>query len=188
MPLVGIGTLPTPPPRNRGEVAHYPAGWGLGGSTNSDEGHTLWYSLYVRTLCYKDTKTKCRLYWGFNESIVESPHQGPPSSQHAVYEPTYTKGRVCWPSIQLTVHVPPLYIVLVWNKLQSVHCSVPDYISLFRSFHIGDPSERHAAQPTNNPAATSINLIAASTTNNPAATSNNLVAASTTNSCKSAAP
>ncbi len=29
----------------------------------------------------------------------------------------------------------PLYIVLVWNKLQSVYCSVPDYISLFRSFH-----------------------------------------------------
>ncbi len=25
--------------------------------------------------------------------------------------------------------------VLVWNKLQSVHCSVPDYISVFRSFH-----------------------------------------------------
>jgi hypothetical protein len=25
-------------------------GWGVGGSPNSDEGHTLWYSLYVRTL------------------------------------------------------------------------------------------------------------------------------------------
>ncbi len=83
---------------------------------------------------------------------------------------------------------PYIYIVLVWNKLLSVHCSVPDYIPLFRSFHIGEPSERHAAQPTNNPAATSNNLVAASTTNNPAATSNNLAAASTTNSCKSAAP
>ncbi len=26
-------------------------GWGVGGSPISDEGHTLWYSLYVRTLC-----------------------------------------------------------------------------------------------------------------------------------------
>ncbi len=27
----------------------------------------------------------------------------------------------------------PLYIVLVWNKLHSVYCSFPDYISLYRS-------------------------------------------------------
>ncbi len=73
--------------------------------------------------------------------LWRAPPQGPPPSQHAVYELAYTRGRVCWPSIQLTpiqltVHVPPIYsTVLVWNKLQSVHCSVPDYISLFRSFH-----------------------------------------------------
>ncbi len=42
-----------PSPRNRGEGAHQPAGGGLGGSPNSDEGHTLWYSLYVRTLWYQ---------------------------------------------------------------------------------------------------------------------------------------
>ncbi len=47
-------------------------------------------------------------------TYVESPNQGPPPSQHTVYEPAYTRGRVCWPSIQLTpiqltVHVPPIY-------------------------------------------------------------------------------
>jgi hypothetical protein len=42
----------SPSPRNRGEGAHLPAGGGVGGSPNSDEGHTLWYSLYVRTLWY----------------------------------------------------------------------------------------------------------------------------------------
>jgi hypothetical protein len=31
-------------------------GWGVGGSPNSDEGHTLWYSLYVRTLWVEDLK------------------------------------------------------------------------------------------------------------------------------------
>ncbi len=31
-------------------------GWGVGGSPNSDEGHTLWYSLYVRTLWIRITK------------------------------------------------------------------------------------------------------------------------------------
>ncbi len=57
MPLVGIGTLPTPfspasvplPPETggRGHTSLRVGGWE---SPNSDEGHTLWYSLYVRTL------------------------------------------------------------------------------------------------------------------------------------------
>ncbi len=34
-------------------------GWGVGGSPNSDEGHTLWYSLYVRTL-WHDAKVKIK--------------------------------------------------------------------------------------------------------------------------------
>jgi hypothetical protein len=38
----------SPPPRNRGHTSL--RGGGVGGSPNSDEGHTLWYSLYVRTL------------------------------------------------------------------------------------------------------------------------------------------
>jgi hypothetical protein len=57
MPLVGIGTLPTPfspagvplPPETGGGGT-LACGWGVGGSPNSDKGHTLWYSLYVRTL------------------------------------------------------------------------------------------------------------------------------------------
>ncbi len=59
MPLVGIGTLPTPfspasvplPPQKQGGGGTLACGWGVEGSPNSDEGHTLWYSLYVRTLC-----------------------------------------------------------------------------------------------------------------------------------------
>jgi hypothetical protein len=41
----------SPPPRNRGGGGTLACGWGVGGSPNSDEGHTLWYSLYVHTLC-----------------------------------------------------------------------------------------------------------------------------------------
>jgi hypothetical protein len=59
MPLVGIGTLPIPlsrhrvfpSPQKQGGEGTLACGWGVGGSPNSDEGHTLWYSLYVRTLC-----------------------------------------------------------------------------------------------------------------------------------------
>jgi hypothetical protein len=64
MPLVGIGTLPTPfspasvplPPRNRGLGGTLACGREVGGSPNSDEGHTLWYSLHVRTLCEEDNQ------------------------------------------------------------------------------------------------------------------------------------
>jgi hypothetical protein len=60
-PLVGIGTLPSsqplssqrvfPSPQKQGGGGTLACGWEVGGSPNSDEGHTLWYSLYVRTLC-----------------------------------------------------------------------------------------------------------------------------------------
>jgi hypothetical protein len=60
MPLVGIETLPTlsrkrvfPSPQKQGGGGTLACGWGVGGSSNSDEGHTLWYSLYVRTFCFK---------------------------------------------------------------------------------------------------------------------------------------
>jgi hypothetical protein len=61
MPLVGIGTLPTPfslasvpLPQKQGGGGTLACWWGVGGSPNSDEGHTLWYSLYVRTLWKKN--------------------------------------------------------------------------------------------------------------------------------------
>ncbi len=56
MSLVGIGTQPLsrqrvfPSPQKQGGGGTLACGWGVGGSPNSDEGHTLWYSLYVRTL------------------------------------------------------------------------------------------------------------------------------------------
>ncbi len=40
-----------PSPQKQGGGGTLACGWGVGGSPNSDEGHTLWYSLYVRTLC-----------------------------------------------------------------------------------------------------------------------------------------
>ncbi len=39
-----------PSPQKQGGGVTLPCVWGVGGSPNSDEGHTLWYSLYVRTL------------------------------------------------------------------------------------------------------------------------------------------
>jgi hypothetical protein len=39
-----------PSPQKQGGGGTLACGWGVGGSPNSDEGHTLWYSLYVRTL------------------------------------------------------------------------------------------------------------------------------------------
>jgi len=45
----------SPPPRNRGGGGTLACGWGVGGSPNSDEWHTLWYSLYVRTLWLRET-------------------------------------------------------------------------------------------------------------------------------------
>jgi hypothetical protein len=39
-----------PSPQKQGGGGPLASGWGVGGSPNSDEGHTLWYSLYVRTL------------------------------------------------------------------------------------------------------------------------------------------
>jgi hypothetical protein len=44
-----------PSPQKQGGGGTLACGWGvggLGGSPISDEGHTLWYSLYVRTLWY----------------------------------------------------------------------------------------------------------------------------------------
>jgi hypothetical protein len=41
-----------PSPQKQGGGGTLACGWGVGGSPNSDEGHTLWYSLYVRTLCF----------------------------------------------------------------------------------------------------------------------------------------
>ncbi len=57
-PSSELGLPPTPHPQ--ASVAPPPCFWGKGNtrwrergweSPNSDEGHTLWYSLYVRTLC-----------------------------------------------------------------------------------------------------------------------------------------
>ncbi len=39
-----------PSPQKQGGGGTLACGWGVGGSPNSNEGHTLWYSLYVRTL------------------------------------------------------------------------------------------------------------------------------------------
>ena len=39
-----------PTPQKQGGGGTLACGWGVGGSPNSDEGRTLWYSLYVRTL------------------------------------------------------------------------------------------------------------------------------------------
>jgi hypothetical protein len=39
-----------PSPQKQGGGGTLACGWGVGGSPNSDEWHTLWYSLYVRTL------------------------------------------------------------------------------------------------------------------------------------------
>jgi hypothetical protein len=39
-----------PSPQKQGGGGTLACGWGVGGSPNSDEEHTLWYSLYVRTL------------------------------------------------------------------------------------------------------------------------------------------
>jgi hypothetical protein len=39
-----------PSPQKQGGGSTLACGWGVGGSPDSDEGHTLWYSLYVRTL------------------------------------------------------------------------------------------------------------------------------------------
>jgi len=39
-----------PSPQTQGGGGTLACGWGVGGSPNSDEGPTLWYSLYVRTL------------------------------------------------------------------------------------------------------------------------------------------
>jgi hypothetical protein len=39
-----------PSPQKQGGGGTLACGWGVEGSPNSDEGHTLWYSLYVRTL------------------------------------------------------------------------------------------------------------------------------------------
>jgi hypothetical protein len=39
-----------PSPQKQGGGGTLACGWGVGGSPNSDEGHTLWYSLYLRTL------------------------------------------------------------------------------------------------------------------------------------------
>ncbi len=52
----------SPPPRNRGEGGTLACGWGVGGSPNSNEGHTLWYSFYVRTLCFFRSKNKYKLH------------------------------------------------------------------------------------------------------------------------------
>ncbi len=40
-----------PSPQKQGGGGTLACGRGVGGSPNSDEGHTLWYSLHVRTLC-----------------------------------------------------------------------------------------------------------------------------------------
>ena len=39
-----------PSPQKQGGGGTLACEWGVGGSPYSDEGHTLWYSLYVRTL------------------------------------------------------------------------------------------------------------------------------------------
>ncbi len=41
-----------PSPQKQGGGGTLACGWGVGASPNSDEGRTLWYSLYVRTLWY----------------------------------------------------------------------------------------------------------------------------------------
>jgi hypothetical protein len=44
-----------PSPQKQGGGGTLACGWGVGGSPNFDEGHTLWYSLYVRTLWSQPT-------------------------------------------------------------------------------------------------------------------------------------
>jgi hypothetical protein len=50
-PLSRQRVFPSPQKQGGGETLA--CGWGVGGSPNSDEGRTLWYSLYVRTLCVR---------------------------------------------------------------------------------------------------------------------------------------
>jgi hypothetical protein len=45
-----------PSPQKQGGGSTLACGWGVGGSPKPDEGHTLWYSLYVRTLWYQHSK------------------------------------------------------------------------------------------------------------------------------------
>ncbi len=52
-----------PSPQKQGGGGILACGWGVGGSPNSDEGHTLWYSLYVRTLWVYQKKEKRHTYY-----------------------------------------------------------------------------------------------------------------------------
>ncbi len=54
-----------PSPQKQGGGCTLACGWGVGGSPNSDEGHTLWYSLYVRTLWHR-----LKNGWGFLSSSI----------------------------------------------------------------------------------------------------------------------
>jgi hypothetical protein len=56
-----------PSPQKHGGGGTLACGWGVGGSPNSDEGHTLWYSLYVRTLCIWPC---CTLLNTFHDEII----------------------------------------------------------------------------------------------------------------------
>ncbi len=51
-----------PSPQKQGGGGTLACGWGVGGSPNSDEGHTLWYSLYVRTLWKTPKQIRSRNY------------------------------------------------------------------------------------------------------------------------------
>jgi hypothetical protein len=85
VPLVGIGTISQPlsrqrvfpSPQKQGGGGTLACGWGVGGSPNSDEGHTLWYSLYVRTLWGRGgLLTEIRrqqMYVGFFHKIIFKP-------------------------------------------------------------------------------------------------------------------
>jgi hypothetical protein len=73
-PSSELGLPPTPNPQ--ASVPPPPCFWGEGNtrwrergweSPNSNEGHTLWYSLYVRTLCDKQMQTTWRRQLAFNK-------------------------------------------------------------------------------------------------------------------------
>jgi hypothetical protein len=86
-PSSELGLPPTPHPQ--ASVPPPPCFWGEGNnrwrergweSPNSDEGRTMWYSLYVRTLWFRKSDLCCCWNW-----LVPPP---PPSLSHHRQDPT----------------------------------------------------------------------------------------------------
>ncbi len=79
-----------PSPQKQGGGGTLACGWGFGGSPNSDEGHALWYSLYVRTLWYSlfslCISCICCTFW---RTAVKSPCISLPAPSNSTYVQVY---------------------------------------------------------------------------------------------------